>query len=183
MKANEFLTEHKKNRKAVKYNVKPEKPRNFVAKNAINSGAGAHKDKKKAAKQGDVKHKNKEFTEETGEINIADLQKQLAELENRKDTLRHAVQEARKITTEIKYDDTVMSITTRIQQLAEKTGVDAREIQWAIKEVQEKANELESAIYSLDDAFTDAYRDADNKASELEYEIDDYQNQSRRQPE
>ena len=35
------------------------KPRNFVAKNAIQSGAGAHKDKKKAAKQGDVKHKNK----------------------------------------------------------------------------------------------------------------------------
>jgi hypothetical protein len=35
------------------------KPRNFVAKNAINTGAGAHKDKKKAAKQGDVKHKGK----------------------------------------------------------------------------------------------------------------------------
>ena len=39
------------------------KPRNFVAKNAINTGAGAHKDKKKAAKQGDVKHKNKELAE------------------------------------------------------------------------------------------------------------------------
>jgi hypothetical protein len=40
------------------------KPRNFVAKNAINTGAGAHKDKKKAAKQGDTKHKNKlEFAE------------------------------------------------------------------------------------------------------------------------
>ncbi len=37
------------------------KPRNFVAKNATTSGAGAHKDKKKAAKQGDAKHKNKEF--------------------------------------------------------------------------------------------------------------------------
>ncbi len=35
------------------------KPRNFVAKNAINTGAGAHKDKKKAAKQGDTKHKGK----------------------------------------------------------------------------------------------------------------------------
>jgi len=35
------------------------KVRNFVAKNATTSGAGAHKDKKKAAKQGDVKHKNK----------------------------------------------------------------------------------------------------------------------------
>jgi hypothetical protein len=40
------------------------KPRNFVAKNAINTGAGAHKDKKKAAKQGDVKHKKQlEFAE------------------------------------------------------------------------------------------------------------------------
>jgi len=37
------------------------KPRNFVAKNAINTGAGAHKDKKKAAKQGDAKHKNKDL--------------------------------------------------------------------------------------------------------------------------
>jgi hypothetical protein len=35
------------------------KPRNFVAKNAINSGAGAHKDKKKAVKQGDTKHKGR----------------------------------------------------------------------------------------------------------------------------
>jgi hypothetical protein len=35
------------------------KPRNFVAKNAKTAGAGAHKDKKKAEKQGNVKHKNK----------------------------------------------------------------------------------------------------------------------------
>lgn len=33
------------------------KPRNFVAKNQQTSGSGAHKDKKKAEKQGDVKHK------------------------------------------------------------------------------------------------------------------------------
>ena len=37
------------------------KPRNFVAKNMTTSGAGAHKDKKKAEKQGDVKHKGKQF--------------------------------------------------------------------------------------------------------------------------
>jgi len=37
--------------------IEPTKPRNYVAKNAINSGAGAHKDKKKAMKQGDTKHK------------------------------------------------------------------------------------------------------------------------------
>lgn len=36
-----------------------QKPRNFVAKNAMKttSGAGAHKDKKRAEKQGEVKHK------------------------------------------------------------------------------------------------------------------------------
>jgi len=38
-------------------------PRNFVAKNAKSSGAGAHKDKKKEQKQGTVKHK-KPFMED-----------------------------------------------------------------------------------------------------------------------
>ena len=39
--------------------AKSSKPRNFVAKNAkaTTSGAGTHKDKKRAEKQGDVKHK------------------------------------------------------------------------------------------------------------------------------
>jgi hypothetical protein len=39
------------------------KPRNFVAKNQKTAGAGAHKDKKKADKQGDVKHKGKAVEE------------------------------------------------------------------------------------------------------------------------
>ena len=48
MKAKEFIIELKKE----------SKPRNFVAKNASLAGkAGQHKDKKKAEKQGDVKHK------------------------------------------------------------------------------------------------------------------------------
>jgi hypothetical protein len=61
------MNEHKKGFKAKAYpkkssvTVAPSKPRNPVAKNAsaaIGGGAsGAHKDKKKAAKQGDVKHK------------------------------------------------------------------------------------------------------------------------------
>jgi adenylate kinase family enzyme len=43
--------------------IEPSKPRNFVAKNAINTGAGAHKDKKKAMKQGDTKHKKLDYAE------------------------------------------------------------------------------------------------------------------------
>jgi hypothetical protein len=53
MKASEFIIELKK---------EASKPRNFVAKNAKMGGAGQHKDKKKAEKQGDVKHK-KPFAE------------------------------------------------------------------------------------------------------------------------
>ena len=52
----ESLDEHKRGVKAMKYTKKPKgieppKPRNFVAKNAINTGAGAHRNKKKEAKQ------------------------------------------------------------------------------------------------------------------------------------
>lgn len=43
------------------------KPRNFVAKNQKTAGAGAHKDKKKAEKQGDVKHKGKQYDEGVAE--------------------------------------------------------------------------------------------------------------------
>lgn len=50
------------------------KPRNFVAKNAKTGGAGAHKDKKKAAKQGDVKHKGKEIAE----VSLGDYRKKAA---------------------------------------------------------------------------------------------------------
>lgn len=58
------LEENKKGVRAVKHTVKP---RNFVAKNAAatTSGAGAHKDKKKAMKQGEVKHKGKELAYES----------------------------------------------------------------------------------------------------------------------
>ena len=60
------MNEHKKGVRAKKLRVasiEPSKPRNFVAKNAINAGAGAHKDKKKAMKQGDTKHKKLDYAE------------------------------------------------------------------------------------------------------------------------
>lgn len=57
MKITDIIAEAKQSKEAPK-------PRNFVAKNAINTGAGAHKDKKKAAKQGDIKHKAKELAEQ-----------------------------------------------------------------------------------------------------------------------
>ena len=59
MKITDILDESKQSKE-------PPKPRNFVAKNAINTGAGAHKDKKKAEKQGDVKHKKQAIPMDEG---------------------------------------------------------------------------------------------------------------------
>ena len=50
--------------------VPASKPRNFVAKNQKTAGAGAHKDKKRAEKQGDVKHKAKQYEEGVAEGDI-----------------------------------------------------------------------------------------------------------------
>jgi hypothetical protein len=80
------------------------KPRNFVAKNAsaTTSGAGAHKDKKKAMKQGDTKHKNQEYAEslqhmlESALRDKEDLQakrKTLQDLSMNKDVDQKAVQQ------------------------------------------------------------------------------------------
>jgi hypothetical protein len=64
------MNEGKRGYKVIKHVASPKKPapkpRNFVAKNATTSGAGAHKDKKKAMKQGDTKHKKAEMAEGYG---------------------------------------------------------------------------------------------------------------------
>lgn len=54
MKAQEFIIEYKKDRKSPKFNIKPR-----TGHAPTQTGAGPHKDKKKAQKQGDVKHKSK----------------------------------------------------------------------------------------------------------------------------
>lgn len=58
MKAKEIVIEYKKSRRAPKFNIKPR-----TGHAPTQTGAGAHKDKKKAQKQGDVKHKGKDIDE------------------------------------------------------------------------------------------------------------------------
>jgi hypothetical protein len=67
MKSREFIIEVKK--------AEAPKPRNFVAKNAKMGGAGQHKDKKKAEKQGDMKHKKQA---ELSEVSLGDYRKKAA---------------------------------------------------------------------------------------------------------
>jgi len=62
MKATEFVTEYKKNRKAPKFNIKPR-----TGHAPTQTGAGAHRDKKKEQKQGYEKHKSKDVSEGVAE--------------------------------------------------------------------------------------------------------------------
>ena len=74
------------------------KPRNFVAKNMKGGGAGAHKDKKKAEKQGDTKHKKSLMPMETALRDKEDYQakrKALDDLGRNKDVDQKAVQQRR----------------------------------------------------------------------------------------
>ncbi len=56
MKASEFITEGKKDRRDVKRTIKPRNPVAHAAQ-TVAKGSGTHKDKKRAEKQGDTKHK------------------------------------------------------------------------------------------------------------------------------
>jgi len=59
---------------------KTPKPRNFVAKNATKSGAGAHRDKKKEQKQGYEKHKSSSVSEEAAGVGIVTKQNATADV-------------------------------------------------------------------------------------------------------
>jgi|LauGreDrversion4_2_1035121.scaffolds.fasta_scaffold345890_1 hypothetical protein len=74
MRVKEFVIEYKKDRKAPKYSLKPRSPVAHAAQSVI-SGSGPHKDKKKAEKQGDFKHKKDKMPMESagaGIFNIGD---------------------------------------------------------------------------------------------------------------
>ena len=167
MKANEFLTEHKKNRKAVKYNVKPEKPRNFVAKNAINTGAGAHKDKKKAAKQGDVKHKNKEFTEAmtTGnpeaDQKIAALEAHLAHLQKLMPTVEKISKENHYVFEEIESE--VGSISDAIEELGD-AGFD---LQDAVEEAIQSIRRANGSVFNLEQTLKQLIRQTNTEIEDI----------------
>ena len=77
----------------------------------------------------------------------------------REDELAVALKQAQQITRGVKYDDTVNGIIAEIQELAGKLGMDPKSVKWAINDVLEAKNNLESAVYGLDELFKDAWQE------------------------
>lgn len=77
----------------------------------------------------------------------------------REDELAVALKQAQQITRGVKYDDTVNGIISEIQTLASKLGMDPKSVKYAIQDVLEAKNNLESAVYGLDELFKDAWQE------------------------
>jgi hypothetical protein len=80
----------------------------------------------------------------------------LEEGADRQAELEMALQKARQITKQIKYDDTATDIIVQIQMLAEKFNIDKDSLESAIDDVYNAKNQLESAVYGLDEVFEEA---------------------------
>ena len=102
--------------------------------------------------------------------NINNLQEEpnVEALENKKYELEGALSRAREITKDIKYVDTHVEIVSRLGTLAEEVGLQLDD--YNERQVYAAKNQLESAIYELEEVFEDAIRDISNKIDDLEYQ-------------
>ena len=87
--------------------------------------------------------------------------KTISEDTNRIAQLQMATNQAKQITTAIKYDETVHDILVKIELLGEKYGIDKGQLEYAEDEVREAMSKLESAVYELDQVFAAALQDAE----------------------
>ena len=101
------------------------------------------------------------------------IQAEIQRLQPIADKLEFGKDEARDITKAIKYENTTMEIMIGLGGLADKLGIDERELDYYESRVREAKNQLESAIYEMEELFEDKYRDVANKIEELEMDLED----------
>ena len=102
-----------------------------------------------------------------------EIKAEIKRLEPIADKFEFAQGEARDITKAIKYENTTMEIMIGLGGLADKLGIDERELDYYERRVREAKNQLESAIYEMEELFADKYSDVRNKIDELEMDLED----------
>jgi hypothetical protein len=99
----------------------------------------------------------------------------LDKLYDEKWDLESAVSKVNNITKDVKYID-FFSIYNKVTNVAEELGMDvsdSSDLEYKIKEVREKINALESAMYDLVEPFEDAVRDKGIEIDDLEWELEE----------
>ena len=106
------------------------------------------------------------------EVKVAKMRQLIADLESKVYDVKQAREEARKITSEIKRT-VVDDISSRVEELAKKVGVDADDLADAQRDILEANDALQSSIFSLDELFDAAKSSLEDKITDLEWEIDE----------
>ena len=102
-----------------------------------------------------------------------EIKAELKRLEPIADKLEFAQSEARDITKAIKYENTTSEIMIGLSGLAEKLGIDEKELDYYESRVRDARNQLESAVYEMEEVFADKYSDVRNKIDNLEMDLED----------
>ncbi|CAB4133629.1 hypothetical protein UFOVP257_351 [uncultured Caudovirales phage] len=103
-----------------------------------------------------------------------ELQQQINDLDEVIDDIKRLKQQSQKITTEIKYDNTAGDILARVDQLVQHIApyVDNMDYKDLVDAVREAHDQLQSAIFGLDQIFDYAAYNASNKQEELQDMLD-----------
>ena len=101
------------------------------------------------------------------------IQAEIQRLQPIADKLEFAQSEARDITKAIKYEQTTSDILVQLSGLADKLGIEEKELDYYERQVYDAKSRLESAIYEMEEVFEDKYRDVANKIEELEMDLED----------
>jgi hypothetical protein len=97
-----------------------------------------------------------------------------SEDERRLDALQDSIGSIRKATKGGKYlGSDVIDIMVEIQGFAEKLGIDPDELEYAENQVREAMNNLESAIYGLEEPFEDAIRTLQNRIDDARMDAEE----------
>ncbi len=108
-----------------------------------------------------------------------EIKAELKRLEPIADKLEFAQSEARDITKAIKYENTTSEIMIGLSGLAEKLGIDEKELDYYESRVRDARNQLESAVYEMEEVFADKYSDVRNKIDNLEMDLEDLEYERR----
>ena len=101
------------------------------------------------------------------------IEAKIKQLQPMADKLEFGKSEARDITKAIKYSNDVTDIMVQLSTLADKLGIDEKELDYYERQVYEAKNRLESAVYEMEEVFEDKYKEVAYKIEELEMDLDD----------
>lgn len=161
MKINDLLTENKKDRKAVKHTIKPR-----TGHAPTQTGAGAHKDKKKSEKKGEVKHKKPvDVSEATGnpdaDAKIAQIEAHISSLERLLPTVLKISKDNHYVFEEI--ESQIMGIKQSLEGFDSNSVLDLED---AIDESVQAIRQANGSVYNLEKTIKELLKSA-------QYEIDD----------